>query len=167
MPRRKRGGIQHISGLIARAYPRSEPPELSAMRAFAWWCKAVPPRVVKNALPVQLRRGVLTVNTTTSAWAGTLQYESDRFLEAISRHAPEAAVKTIRFQVGALPDMPLPPRKRKALPPPKPLVELPESVARELARIANDDLRDVVARAASTGLAERPSRRAAGKKTRE
>ncbi len=166
MARRKRGGISHISGLVARAYPRREPPDISAMRAFAWWCKAVPVRVVKNARPVSLNRGVLTVHTSTSAWANTLQLESERFLQAIARQAPEAAIKKIRFRVGALPDMPLPPRKNRELPPPKPLVELPESVARELAGIANDEVRDAVARAVSTGLAERVAERATGKKSR-
>ena len=164
MPRRKRGGMSHISGLIARAYPRSEPPDISAMRAFAWWCKAVSVRVVKNARPVRLSRGVLTVHTSTSAWANTLQLESERFLQAIARCAPEATVKRIRFRVGALPDLPLPSRKNREPPPPQPLVQLPESVARELARIANDELRDAVARAASAGLAERATGSTAGKK---
>jgi len=164
MVRRKRGGMSHISGLVARAYPRSEPPDVSAMRAFAWWCKAVPVRVLKNARPVRFSRGVLTVHTSTSAWANTLQLESERFLQAIAQHAPEATVKKISFRVGALPDMPLPPRKKPELPLPGPLLELPESVARELVRIANDELRNAVARAASTGLAEQPAGRATGKK---
>lgn len=159
--------MQHISGLVARAYPRSEPPDMKAMRAFAWWCKAAPLRVVKNARPVRLSRGVLTVNTSTAAWADTLQYESDRILQALARHAPEAAVKKVRFQVGPLPDIPLPPRKKRQKAPPTPLSELPESVARQLARIADDDLRDAVARAAATGLAERPTEPPAGKKPRK
>ncbi len=155
MGRRKRGGMEAISTLVGRAYPGREPADLVAMRALGWWCRVVPTRIAKNARPVGLKRGVLIVHTSTSAWANSLQYETEAFLAAIHKHAPEAKIKKILFRVGPLPDLPLVPRPKKAPPPPTPLAELPESVARELSRIASDEVRAAVARAVAVGLGRR------------
>jgi hypothetical protein len=152
--------MEKVATLVARAYPAREPAEIAAMRAFAWWNKAVPPKIVKNARPVQLRRGVLTVHTSTSAWANTLQYEAEELLASIKRHAPEARIKKLVFRVGLLPDMPVIERPSKPKPKTVPLVELPEGIARELARIDDDEIRDTVGRAVATGLSvDGPARR--------
>jgi hypothetical protein len=162
MTNRKRGGIEGISALIARAYPGREPAELSAIRAFTWWNKVVSPKIVKNARPVRMYRGVLTVHTATSAWANSLQFESEHLLAAIHKHAPEAKLKKMRFCVGPLPELIAPPRKKKPLAKPVPLTELPDSIARELAKIRDDRVRDAVARAAAIGLATSNNRRDGG-----
>lgn len=151
--KRKRKGLEEISNLVVRAYPTRVPEELLMVRAFAWWRSAVSPRILKNAQPVRLRRGVLTIHTSTSAWADLLQYESETYLAMVSKHAPEGKIKAIRFRVGPLPQMPVPEKEKRALPPPRPLTELPEVVARALVGISNDQVRDAVARAAAAGLA--------------
>lgn len=159
MNKRRRGGIEGISALIARAYPSREPAELSAIRAFAWWNKVVSAKILKNARPVRMYRGVLTVHTATSAWANSLQYESEHLLAAIHKLAPEAKLKKMHFRVGPLPELIAPPRLKKQLAKAVPLTELPESVARELAKIRDDRVRDAVARAAAVGLANSENRR--------
>jgi hypothetical protein len=151
----KRGTLEAISTLVTRTYPSRVPEELSTLRALAWWSLTVSPRILKNARPVRLSRGVLTIHTATSAWANLLQYDSETYLAAIKKHAPEAKIKTIRFRVGPLPEMPVRSRKEKPTTPSRPLTELPEFVAIALAKIANDDVRDAVARAATAGLANK------------
>jgi hypothetical protein len=153
MTKRKRGGMEAISALVARAYPSREPAELSAMRAFSWWNKVVPTNVLKNARPVRLYRGSLTVHTATSSWANSLQCESEQILAAIREHAPEANLKKILFRVGPLPELLVPTRQPKPSVKAMPLTELPESIARELSKIRDSRVREAVARAAAVGLA--------------
>jgi len=153
--KRKRKGLEEISDLVVRAYPTRAPEELMILRAFAWWRSTVSPRILKNARPVRLRRGVLTIHTSTSAWADLLQYESESYLAEISKRAPEGKIKAIRFRVGPMPQMPTPRKEKKETPPARPLTELPEVVARALVRISNDRVRDAVARAAAAGLAKK------------
>ncbi len=153
--KRKRKGLEEISDLVVRAYPTRVPEELVTLRAFAWWRSIVSPRILKNARPVRLRRGVLTIHTSTSAWADLLQYESETYLAEISKHAPEGKIRAIRFRVGPLPQMPAPPKERNDTTPARPLTDLPEVVARALVRISDDRVRDAVARAAAAGLANK------------
>jgi hypothetical protein len=153
MTKRKRGGIEPIASLISRAYPAREPAELTAARAFNWWNKVVPANVLKNARPVRFYRGILTVHTATSAWANSLQYESEHLLAVIQTKVPEARLKKIRFCVGPLPELIALPRERPDVAPSVPLTQLPDSVARELAKIRDDRVREAVAKAAAVGLA--------------
>jgi hypothetical protein len=153
MTSRKRGGIENISTLIARAYPKREPVELLTARVLSWWGRVVPAKILKNARPVNFYRGVLTVHTTTSAWANSLQFESENLLAALQERAPEVKLKKLRFRVGSLPDIVDPPRIKTAQVKAVPLAHLPDSVARELAKIRDDRVRDAVARAAAVGLA--------------
>lgn len=157
MAKHKRGGLEPISRLIARVYPSREPADLAATRAIAWWSKGVSPMIFKNARPVKLSRGVLLVHTSSAAWADSLQYESEQILSSIRKHAPEAVIRKILFRVGPLPKIAPAPRQKKSPPPPLPLTELPETVARQLAAIADDQVREAVARAAAVALATRKS----------
>ena len=95
----------------------------------------------------------MTVHTSNSAWANTLQLEHDALLAKIKRAAPDAAIRKLIFRSGPLPEaaLPLPPMAEAQ--PGVPLSELPEELARELARIHNDELREAVRIAASVGLA--------------
>jgi len=154
--KRRRKGLEEISDLVVRAYPKRVPEELLILRAFSWWRSTVSPRVLNNARPVRLRRGVLTIHTSTSAWADLLQYDSETYLTEISKHAPEGKIKAIRFRVGPMPQLPaLRQKEDKESPPAKPITELPEVVARALVRISNDRVRNAVARAAAAGLAKK------------
>lgn len=144
-----------VGTLVEGVYPKDALDDAQAARVFAAWAKVVPQRVVDNARPVRLRRGALVVHTATSAWASVLQLDGEKILEALRARLPGAPVTKVVFRVGALPPAPPAEPKRRQSVALRPVTELPEDVARELARIRDDDLRDAVARAASAGLAPR------------
>jgi hypothetical protein len=146
--------MQGLSALLMQAYPGKTKEELQAVRVFGGWAKALSARIVHNAQPVKLWKGTLTVHTATSAWANSLQLESESLLAALNRKVPEVRVRKLVFRVGPLPNAStlLPPE-----PEPEPVVPasvLPDDVARELARISDDGVREAVARAAAAGLGE-------------
>jgi hypothetical protein len=146
--------MENLSALVAKVYPGRAPEELAAVRVFGAFIRALSPRVLKNARPVRFGRGVLTVHTVNSAWASSLQLESESILMRITRLTPGLRLSKLVFRSGPLPDaaLPMPPDE-----PPKrsvALEKLPEDIARALAHIHDDTLREAVARAALMGLAE-------------
>jgi len=151
MARRKKGHLESVAKLLKAVYPA--PDQLEAAKVFAWWSRAVPPRILKHARPVRLSRGVLIVHVSSSVWANELHYLTDDLLTRLRQYAPTAPIERIRFQVGPLPDLP----KRLQHPPPRPepvrLASLPEELGRALSRVDDDKLREVIAEAATTSLA--------------
>jgi hypothetical protein len=120
----------------------------------AAWPAAVGDEVARNAWPARISRdGVLHVNTSSSTWAFELTQLSAAVLEQLAAGLDEAAPKGLRFAPGHLPEPAVaavdeaPPRH--AEPSPEQLAE-----ARELASpIADDALRERVAKAAALSLA--------------
>ncbi len=114
------------------------------------WKAAVGPRIADRAHPMQLDRGVLLVKVATSVWANELQMLAPELVARLRVRG--YAVDSLRFRVGALdtPDRPPERRTYRKVPPPKPLA--PELEA-TIARVADDDLRAVISRAASANLA--------------
>ena len=149
--RKKEGKLESVSKLLKGVYPA--PDQYEAAKVFAWWSRSVPPRIVENARPVRLSRGVLIVHVTSSVWANELHYLTDDLLSRLREHAPEARIEKIRFQVGPLPDIPK--RHRDTPPPPDPvrLASLPDELGRALSRVHDDDLRKAITEAATTSLA--------------
>ena len=151
--------MANLSALVARVYPGRSRDELDAVRAFGAFMRALSPRILRNARPVKHFRGTLVVHTINSAWANSLQLESDSLLAKLKRVAPDARVRKLVFRAGPLPDTALPLAHTPLIPMAGiPLKELPEEIARELARIHNDELREAVAKAISMGLAAAPER---------
>ena len=152
--------MESVSALVARVYPGRSREELDAVRAFGAFIRALSPRILRNARPVKLSRGTLFVNTSNSAWANSLQLESESLLAKVKRTAPDARIRKLVFRAGPLPDAALPlPHTPLVMTEGIPLKELPGEIARELARIHNDDVREAVARAASVGLATKPDKK--------
>jgi hypothetical protein len=146
--------MENLAVLVAKVYPGQSREDLDAVRAFGAFMRALSTRVLNNARPVRLLRGTLFVHTSNSAWANSLQLESSALLAKIKRVAPDARIRRLSFRSGPMPEAalpapytPLPPREIE-------LRELPEEVARELAHIRDDALREAVTRAAAVGLAE-------------
>lgn len=153
--------MENLSALVARVYPGRSREELDAVRAFGAFMRALSPRILRNARPVKLMRGTLIVHTSNSAWANSLQLECESLLAKLKRVAPDARIRKLLFRAGPLPEaaLPLPHTpliKNSGIP----LKELPEEIARELARIHNDEVREAVAKAASVGLATAPDKKA-------
>ncbi|MEY4580185.1 MAG: Dna[CI] antecedent, DciA [Pseudomonadota bacterium] len=147
--------MENLWALVARVYPSQSREEFQAVRAFGAFTKALSPRVLRNARPVKYMRGTLIVHTSNSAWANSLQLETTGLLAKLKRVSPDSRVRKLVFRAGHLPDsvIPLPHMPLIAADPGVPLRELPEEIARGLARIQSDALREAVTRAASVGLA--------------
>jgi len=145
-----------LGELVRDVYPSREPDEVAAIRAFAWWRKAVPERVFLRARPVRLSGGVLYVNTATTAWASELDHMKEQLVASIQNQG--ARVRELRFRVGPLPELPKTARPVPARPQPIALAVLPDRLARVLSQIDDDALRDVISAAASVALGRNPAR---------
>lgn len=157
--RRQAGPPISLAQLLDRTYPgRSDDRPL--VRTFSWWDRTVPPRIAKRARPVRLAGGTLVIGTRSASWAQELSFHEAELLASVQAAVPE--VRRIRIRVGRMPPPPPPP----PAPPPKtePLevTQLPGDVARALARVGDDGLRDALTRAACTSLAPKARRRGPG-----
>ena len=124
------------------------------------WKAAVGETVARNACPARLARdGTLHVNTASATWAFELGSLAPTILEQLRSELGEAAPPALRFAPGPIPD-PL-----ADAPDPgasEPLQIAPEDraeAARVAATIDDDELRELVARAAAAGLARARSDR--------
>jgi hypothetical protein len=149
----RNGELLSLAQLLDRTYP-GQPRDRPLVRTFSWWDRTVPERVAANARPVRLAGGTLIVHTRSSAWAQELSFHERDLLESVRAAVP--SVRRLRIRVGRMPPPPPPPEK----PPPKtvPLSigELPGEVARALAGVGDDRLRDTLTKAACTSLAPPP-----------
>ncbi len=148
---RRKGSLQGISSLVSKVYPSGEPEEVQVIRLMGSWSKIVNRRVLHNARPVRFRHGVLTVHTATSAWADALSLEADDLLAKLRGRVSGLRIRRIAFRTGPLPPLPEQFHERKR-PPLLPLEQLPEELARELAHVADDGLRDAIQTAARATL---------------
>jgi len=151
MAKRKKGKLESVAKLLKAVYPA--PDQLEAAKAFSWWSRSVPPRILAHARPVRLSRGVLIVHVSSSVWANELHYLSDDLLTRLRKATPSSGIERIRFQVGPLPDIPKRPEAPPRPPEPVRLAALPEELGRALSRVEDDDLRKAITEAATTSLA--------------
>jgi hypothetical protein len=114
------------------------------------WKIAMGQRIAERAQPVSLERGTLLVKVTSSTWAHELQMLAPELMMRL--RAQGYGVERIRFRVGALDSPERPPERRttRIVPPP---VELSPELTAVIANVPDDDLRRVIARAASANLA--------------
>lgn len=101
---------------------------------------------------MRVHGNTLHVHTATSAWASELEAWKEQLLASIRRHAPEARIRAIRFRVGPLPELPVGSRPERPVAPPVIVAPLPEQLARALASIDDDDLREAIGSAASVAI---------------
>jgi hypothetical protein len=159
----QRGGkrqksMQTLGGLMRKVYPSQAPDEAHAIRLLGCWSRVVPERILRNARPVFYRAAVLTIHTTSASWANALSLEAPALIAKLRARAPDVPLQRMIFRMGRLPDLP---EQIKPQPPPPallPIDALPEDVARELARVSHDGLRERLSRAIAVSLSE-PIRR--------
>ena len=151
MAKRKKGKLESVAKLLKSVYPA--PDQLEAAKAFSWWSRSVPPRILAHARPVRLSHGVLIVHVSSSVWANELHYLSDDLLTRLRQAAPTSGIEKIRFLVGPLPDIPKRPEAAPRPAEPVRLAALPEELGRALSRVQDDELRKAIAEAATTSLA--------------
>ena len=121
------------------------------------WPGAVGENIARNAWPARVARdGTLLVNTSSSAWAfelGLLEREiGERLRETLDEDAPTG----LRFAPGRLPEParePSPERPGNRI---EPSQEDRLEAARLAAPIEDENLRELVAKAAAASLARRP-----------
>ena len=161
--RRQAGPPISLAQLLDRTYP-GRPDDRPLVRTFSWWDRAVPPRIAKRARPVRLAGGTLVIGTRSASWAQELSFPEAELLASIQAAVPE--VKRVRIRVGRMPPPPPPPTPKPPKIEPIPVGQLPGEVARALAQVGDDGLRDALTRAACTSLAPAPRRRDPGRSRR-
>ena len=148
----------HLRSELARLGPAGP-----VARIVDVWSSAVGPAVARNAWPARVGRdGTLHVATSSSTWAfelGLLARDIEqRLAERLGAEAPRA----LRFAPGRVPEPPAPESAASPVRNAPPPGDQERRQASELAaRIENDALREIVARAAAAGLSRgRSGRRA-------
>lgn len=146
---RRRGGMATLAELLPRVIPH-EPEDAILFRVMAFWERAMPHRMVRNARPVTLKKGVLFVHATTSAWAQEVTLRARDILERLRRGVPKATVKELRVRTGRLPDRIVPPpqQEKRVVP----LEKLPQALEVALENVEDPKLRELLAAAARTSL---------------
>lgn len=146
---RRSGSLRSIADILVGAYP-GRTDDLTLIRTFSWWERAVSRRIAEVARPVRLSHGTLYVHVRSSVWAQELTFHEEELLASVRRVVP--SVRRMRIKVGPMP----PPGQAPDPPPPEtePLSvgELPGDVARALARVSDDRVREAVTKAACMQL---------------
>lgn len=124
------------------------------------WPAAVGETVARNACPARLARdGTLHVNTASATWAFELGSLAPTILEQLGRELGEAAPPALRFAPGPIPD-PVAETPETRAPAPPEIAAADRAEAAQLAAVIEDDeLRELVARAAAASLARARSDR--------
>ena len=147
--------MDRIGDQLANELERVGGSASAAMPAVvAAWRNVVGPTIARNAWPARIGRdGTLHVATESSAWAFELQQlEADirgRLRAAIGDGAPER----LRFAVGQLPEAGADDADATRPRAPEPTPEQHELAAALAARIDDEELRKMVAKAAAQSLA--------------
>jgi len=146
--------MQRIGDDVAHQLDRFGPLSLLAPLVQAW-PDAVGPEIARNAWPARFGRdGTLRVHTSSAAWAFELTHLESRIRASLGEHAPPR----LRFVQGPLPSAPADPERASGARP-HPTGEHLEQAAGLVARIDDENLRKVVAKAAALSLARAESDR--------
>lgn len=124
------------------------------------WTAAVGDSIARNAWPARVARdGTLHVATSSSAWAFELTQLAPTILTRVRELAGADTPKALRFAPGPLPEPALldDPEERAAPPPASP--ETRAEADRIAAPIADEELRELIARAAAASLSQPPGDR--------
>jgi len=126
----------------------------------AAWPTAVGDTIARNAWPARLGRdGTIHVAVSSSPWGFELaQLESEiaaRLAHVLGEHVP----RRLRFAPGHLPEPSAETVAKVSRPAPEPTAAERAEAARIAARIGDEELRELVARAAAASLAGAPADR--------
>jgi Dna[CI] antecedent, DciA len=120
------------------------------------WPRAVGPEIARNAWPARVARdGTLHVNTSSSAWAFELAQLEQKVRASLGHQAPPR----LRFTVGPLPEPSCDDVASKACPVVHPQPEHIAEAHSLTAKIGDENLRKIVAKAAALSLANADSDR--------
>jgi hypothetical protein len=147
---------QPIGAEIKRELGRFGPTGAMAEIVRAW-PDAVGESIARNAWPARVARdGTLHVNTSSSAWAFELELLGADILERLRKVLGNDAPAGLRFAPGRLPEPAAPAPEEGTAIAVRPSVE-DRRLADELAApIEDENLRELVAKAAAASLAKAP-----------
>jgi len=135
----------------------SEGADLAAI--VAAWPTAVGAENARRAWPARVGRdGTLHVHTADAVWAHQLTMLGPQVLAALRQAVGDAAPATLRFAAGPLPtpaDLEQAQRATPAAPTPRDVAEAAELTS----SLADEELRDLISRAAAASLARARSDR--------
>jgi hypothetical protein len=123
----------------------------------AVWPDAVGPAIAENAWPARIARdGTLVVTASASVWAFELTKLDETIRSRLAARLGDRTPPRLRFVVGRLPE-----RGADSVPTSSRTVPEVSEAARQAGReiaagIENEELRDLVARAAAASLTRRP-----------
>ncbi len=149
--------MERIGGEIERELARSGSRDaLPLAELTSAWPELVGETVARNAWPLRIGRdGTLHVAASSSTWAFELDRLGGEILERIRARLGTSAPAKLRFAVGPLPEPGTVPEQPTSGSP-QPPVDVPPEVASEAASAANaiedEELRELVARAARASL---------------
>ena len=142
----------HVEHELARSGSRDAIPLSEVTSA---WPSLVGEAVARNAWPLRLSRdGTLHVATASATWAHELDLLQETILDAFRTRLGERAPARLRFAVGPIPEPP-PVSETPGTPSPDP-IDVPPEIASEAAAAAaeidDEELRELVSRAARASL---------------
>jgi hypothetical protein len=115
------------------------------------WEEAVGPEIARNAWPARFQRdGTLIVHTKDAVWG----FELGQRAAEITERLP--AKPALKFVPGPLPELGAEPTTATSQGSPPATVEQQQQAARWASEIEDEDLRNIVAKAAAMSLARRP-----------
>jgi hypothetical protein len=151
--------IERLGGDVERELRRFGPQGAMADVVRAW-PETVGQAIARNAWPARIARdGTLLVSTSSSAWAFELAQLAPELLARLRETLHESAPKALKFSPGPLPEAPAQGGGRAPRPPRDPTPEERALAAAISAEIEDEELRELVARAAAASLAGRRSDR--------
>lgn len=147
-------GIEQLGTVLVRTNeilpPRTGAPEARAPVSARDWEAAVGTRIAARAMPAKLDRGVLHVRVASSTWAQELSLLCEPILAQL--RARGVPVDVLRFRVGQVEAPERAKTREDHVRTSPPAVPLPSTLAGDVERVPDDDLRDAIRRAAEKNL---------------
>jgi len=150
--------MERLDAELRRELDRFGPSEGGTAAISGAWAVSVGETVARNAWPTRFGDdGTLHVATSSSTWAFELGRLADTILEQLRAALGEASPRALKFAVGQVPE-PLPVTRAAAVPTSPPATSQQRAEAAELAgAIGDEELRELVVRAAAASLARAAS----------
>jgi hypothetical protein len=146
--------MERLDGNVRRELSRFGPVEGAIVEIVRAWPAAVGDTVARSAWPARLGRdGTLHVNAVSSTWAFELGRLAETILEQLRRELGEATPPALKFVPGPVPEPEVDAAGGRAEAP-EIAAEHRAEAARIAAEIEDEELRELVARAAAASLSK-------------
>ena len=147
--------MDRLDRQVRRELGRFGPVDGDMIAIVRVWPEAVGDTVARNAWPARLARdGTLHVNAVSATWAFELGRLAPTILERLQTTLGKAAPPALKFVPGPIPDADAEAPENRAEPPPDVAPEHRVQGAEIAAAIEDDELRELVERAAAASLAK-------------